>query len=94
MLTGVNFISFLHTNFSYEHCFSSFFYVHVTRAKLPKRHLFKKFARKMLMKLTAGVIQTFSKILCFGVGLCNSKVNLLLVTTWNLTIFGQSLNGS
>jgi len=50
----VNFINILHTNFLYERRFSSFFYVHVTREKLPKRHSYKKFARKMLMKLTPG----------------------------------------
>ncbi len=45
----VNFINFL-----YEHRFSSFFYVHVTREKLPKRRSYEKFVRKMLMKLTPG----------------------------------------
>jgi len=30
----------------------SFFYLHVTREKLPKRLLYEKVARKMLMKLT------------------------------------------
>jgi len=36
----VNFINILHTNFSYEHCFSSFFYV--TREKLLKPGSYKK----------------------------------------------------
>ncbi len=45
----VNFINMLRTIFSYEHCFSSFFYVHVTKRK---RRSYKKFAHKMLMKLT------------------------------------------
>ncbi len=40
------------SNFSNEHHFGSFFYVHVTREKLPKQRLYEKFARKMLMKLT------------------------------------------
>jgi len=31
--------------------FGSFFYLHITREKLPKRHLYVKFVRKMLMKL-------------------------------------------
>ena len=30
---GVNFINIIVTNFSYECCFGSFFYVHVTRKK-------------------------------------------------------------
>jgi len=38
--------------FLYKHCFGSFFYLHVAREKLPKRRLYEKFARKMLMKLT------------------------------------------
>jgi hypothetical protein len=33
--------------------FGSLFYVHVTREKLQKRRKYKKFVRKMLMKLTA-----------------------------------------
>jgi hypothetical protein len=49
---GVDFINILCTNFLYEHCFSSFFYVHVTREKLPIQCSYKKFAPKMLMKLT------------------------------------------
>ncbi len=50
-----NFIDILQTNFSYERCFGSFFYVHVTSKKLPKQHLYEKFVLKMLMKLTTGV---------------------------------------
>ncbi len=38
--------------FSYEHHFGSFFYVHVTREKLPKQCSYEKFVRKMLVKLT------------------------------------------
>jgi len=38
----------------YERHFSSFFYVHVTREKLPKHHSYEKYACKMLMKLTPG----------------------------------------
>jgi len=51
---GVNFINILRTNFLYERLFGSFFYVHVTREKLPKQHLDKKFLIKMLMKLAIG----------------------------------------
>ncbi len=43
---------FLCTNFLFECCFGSFFYVHVSRGNLPIRCSYKKFARKMLMKLT------------------------------------------
>ncbi len=52
---GVNFINILHTNFSYKHCFGSFFYVHVTKEKLPKQCSYKKNVRNMLMKLSLGV---------------------------------------
>ncbi len=38
--------------FLYKSLFGSFFYLYVTREKLPKRCLHEKFARKMLMKLT------------------------------------------
>ncbi len=48
----VNFIKILRANFTYESLIGSFFYLHVTREKLPKRHLYEKFAHKMLMKLT------------------------------------------
>jgi len=48
----VNFINILSANFVYKSLFGSFFYLYVTREKLPKRHLYKKFAHKMLMKLT------------------------------------------
>jgi len=48
-----------HQLFTYEyfvqtHCFGNFFYIHVTREKLPKRHTYKKIVRKTLMKLTPG----------------------------------------
>jgi len=51
---GVNFINVKHTNFSYERRFGSFYYVHVTRKKLPKQCLYKKFARIMWIKLPPG----------------------------------------
>ncbi len=53
---GVNFIHVLHMNFSHKCHFGSFFYIHVTREKLPKQCLYKIFVRKMLMKLTLGCI--------------------------------------
>jgi len=37
-LICVNFINILRTNFLYERCFGSFFYVHETREKVPKQH--------------------------------------------------------
>jgi len=50
---GVNFINILRTNFLYESALLSFFfYLHVTREKLPKRLSYKKGTHKMLMKLT------------------------------------------
>jgi hypothetical protein len=54
LTTGVNFINILHKKFLYECRFGSFFYVHVTSEKLPKQHSYKKFVRKMLIKLTTG----------------------------------------
>ncbi len=52
--TGVNFTNILRTNFLYEHCFCSFYYVHVTREKLPKQRSYKKFVCLTLTKLTTG----------------------------------------
>jgi hypothetical protein len=51
---SVNFINIKHTNFSYKRHFGSFYYVHVTRKKLPKQCSYEKFARLTLMKSTAG----------------------------------------
>jgi len=39
---GVNFIKILRTNFLYEGRSGRFFYVHVTREKLPKHHFVQK----------------------------------------------------
>jgi hypothetical protein len=63
-------INILRTNFSYKHHFVSFFYVHVTRGKLPKQRSYEKFVRKMLMKLTTdamlmGPIQIISDTFFF-----------------------------
>jgi len=44
----VNFINILRANFVCESLFGSFFYLHVTREKLPKRRSYKKFAQKCL----------------------------------------------
>ncbi len=52
---GVNFINIKCTNFSYEHRFGTFYYIHVTRKKLPKQCSNEKFAHLTLMKLTPGV---------------------------------------
>jgi len=53
-MIGVNFINILRTNFLFEGRFGSFFYVHVTREKLPNQRSYEKVVRKMLMKLTIG----------------------------------------
>jgi len=55
-LPGIIFINILRDNFLFERHFSSFFYIHVTREKLPKQCSYKKFVCKMLMKLTIGNI--------------------------------------
>jgi len=55
--TGVNFINVKHTNFLYQRRFSSFYYVHVTREKLPKQYSCKKFIPLTLMKLTPVVFK-------------------------------------
>jgi hypothetical protein len=55
---GVNFMNILRTIFSYDCCYGSFFCVHVTREKLPKQRLYKKFVHKMLMKLTTVKIRS------------------------------------
>ncbi len=57
--TCSHFIDILRMNFLYECHFSSFFYVHVTREKLPKRRSYVKFTRKMLMKLTPDLLGLF-----------------------------------
>ncbi len=50
----VNFINILRTILWYKSDLRSFFHLHVTRKKLPKRLLFEKCASKMLRKLTPG----------------------------------------
>jgi len=54
-ISFVNFINILRMIFLYEHSFSSFFYVHVTREKLPKQRSYEKQVRITLMKLTAAL---------------------------------------
>jgi len=49
---GVNFINILCAHFLYKVLHTAFFYLHVTREKLPKILLYEKGSRKMLMKLT------------------------------------------
>jgi len=48
----VNLINILCLHFSYKSALRSFFHLHVTREKMPKRLSYKKIKRKMLMKLT------------------------------------------
>jgi hypothetical protein len=55
--TGVNFLNVKRTNFLYKCFFWSFYYLHVTREKLPKQRSYEKFAPIMLLKLTP-VLQT------------------------------------
>ncbi len=43
LLPVVNFIKMIGTHFLYKRCFGSFFYIHVTRKKLPKQHSYEKF---------------------------------------------------
>jgi len=55
LISSTFYVRIFRTNFLYEHCLGSFFYVHVAREKLPKQGSYEKFVRKMLMKLTTGV---------------------------------------
>jgi len=55
LCTAVNFINILRTNVSYQRLFGSFFYVNVTREKLPKLCSYEKCVRILLMKLTPGL---------------------------------------
>jgi len=48
---GVNFINVKWAPFSYKCHFGSFFYIHVTRKKLPKWRSYEKLAHLTLMKL-------------------------------------------
>jgi len=50
----VNFINILSAYFCTKVLQAAFFYLHVTREKLPKRLSYEKGAHKMLMKLTQG----------------------------------------
>jgi hypothetical protein len=52
-LPGANFINILHTHFSYERHFGSFFKVHVTRKSYQKGLLYKKRKHWIFMKLSA-----------------------------------------
>jgi len=63
VLLGSGFINVKRTNFLYERCFGSFYYVHVTRKKLPKQCSYEKFAPLTLMKLTAVRIKAECKML-------------------------------
>jgi len=62
---AVNFINILRANFTYENLFGSFFYLHVTREKLPKRHLYEIFLGKMLIKLAPGGLKSTNKMSSF-----------------------------
>ena len=59
----VNCINVKCTNYSYERCFGSFYYVRVTREKPLERRWYEKRAQLSLMKLTPGCV---SDITNFG----------------------------
>ncbi len=69
--TCLPFINALRSNFMYESIFGSFFYLHVTREKLLKRHLYEKLWRKTLMKLTPGL--SFTNIFTNSFYACSSQ---------------------
>ncbi len=50
--SGDNFINIKCKKILYEHHFSSFYYAHITREKLPKQQLYEKFVHLTMMKLT------------------------------------------
>jgi len=60
----------------YESLFSSFLYLHVTREKLARRHLYKTFKHKMLMKLTPGSIVAMKKDKMYNVELTTNLFHL------------------
>jgi hypothetical protein len=68
-----------HANSSYKSLFGSFFYLHVTREKLPKRHLYKKFVRKRLMKLTPSFCLT-KWTCCYSI--CDFNFSMLFGFYW------------
>jgi len=76
-----------HAPFLHKRSFGSFFYIHVTRKKLPKWCLYEKFVGGMLMKLTAGV--NFTK---FYVRLFYTTVffrSFSLVKVWLCNFLGR-----
>ncbi len=54
MTKVINFKNILYVNFSYNRCFSSFFYVHVTSVNLPKQLLYEKFVPITFFEMTKG----------------------------------------
>jgi len=62
LTSAVNFINILRTNFLYQRCFGSFFYVHVTREKMPKQLSYQKRMHITLMKLTPEDLFFFPEI--------------------------------
>jgi len=82
----VNFINILRTNFSYERCFGSFSLVTCKKEQLPKRHLYKKFVRKLLMKLTPVLLENppnrsmpFAAFLVYTLSLSFSQLAVVAV---------------
>ncbi len=79
---SVNFINILRTNFFVRTSFLQFFYVHVTREKLPKQHSYEKFVCKMLMKLTK--VDVVKNIKIFVIEIYNTW--LLMTNTTILSV--------
>jgi len=71
-----------HQHFTYKFFVRTlFFYVHVTRKKLPKRHSYEKFVHKTLMKLTPGPCLISPTLYSIYVTLLQKSVR-----TWGETI--------
>jgi len=63
LTSAVNFINILRTNFLYQCRFDSFFYVHVTREKMPKQLSYQKRMHITLMKLTPEDLFFFPRLI-------------------------------
>ncbi len=76
--------------------FWQFFYVHVTREKLPKQRLYNKFVHKMLMKLTTvlasspyiKVLTSISFIVFFRLSSTDESFSYLLISQLRIPLLG------
>ncbi len=77
--------------FLYKRRFGSFYYIHVTREKLPKQHSYENFVNLMLVKLTA-CVQSLHNIVnmisiqknhVLAILTCSTKWMKIKVWTWN-----------